>query len=171
MTNPDEARISSQTRCLPLLAIRLRHPTGSSNPCLVLDRSAGEWLAPASLHTGTGLGNLSAHESKRLSARLQHPVPPQVMTHDVDGERLRGRHQVSEGCRWGDIPWFLAPGVGSASFGSATPAEWRIWHITRSMSPAATTSRAINKSPLVDQGPAAESTAFRSRSIWWFQRH
>src|ERR1700739_244220 len=45
---------SSQTRCLPPLAIRLRHPTGSSNPCLVLDRSAGEWLAPASLATESG---------------------------------------------------------------------------------------------------------------------
>jgi hypothetical protein len=39
-TNPDDARIPSQTKCLPLLAIRLRHPTGSLNPCLVLDHSA-----------------------------------------------------------------------------------------------------------------------------------
>ena len=44
-TNPDDAGISFQTRCIPPLAIRLRHPTGSSNPCVVLDRSAGEWLA------------------------------------------------------------------------------------------------------------------------------
>src|ERR1700733_7749955 len=53
-TNPDDARISSRTRCLPLLSIRLRHPTESSNPCLVLDRSAGEWLAPGALHTDPG---------------------------------------------------------------------------------------------------------------------
>src|SRR5271165_942712 len=53
-TNPDDAGISSQTRCPPPLAIHLRHPTGSSNPCLVLDRSAGERLAPASLHTDPG---------------------------------------------------------------------------------------------------------------------
>jgi hypothetical protein len=37
-----------------LLAIRPHHRTGFSNPCLVLDRSAGEWLAPASLHTDPG---------------------------------------------------------------------------------------------------------------------
>src|SRR3984957_16677241 len=45
-TNPDDAGISPQTRCLPPLAIHLRHPTGFSNPCLVLDRSAGEWMHP-----------------------------------------------------------------------------------------------------------------------------
>jgi hypothetical protein len=50
-TNPDDASISSQTRCALPLAIHLRHATGSPNRCLVLDRSAGESLAPASLHT------------------------------------------------------------------------------------------------------------------------
>ena len=87
-TNPDDARISSQTRCLPLLAIRLRHPTGSSNPCLVLDRSAGEWLAPASLHTDPGP---APRRMPRRRAQQEFPYRSYARRFELNCEYIGGK--------------------------------------------------------------------------------
>jgi hypothetical protein len=60
--------------CLAPLAIRLRHPTGSSNPCLVLDRSAGEWLAPAFLDAIQCSGPASTNSLICGSVKAEFPI-------------------------------------------------------------------------------------------------